>query len=562
MKPVTFTLAIAGPFDIQLAQPYVLKIGENRLPVVCGEPVTGVTAFIVEDQQSLPMLVDGQSLSQCDRDWLLECDTNAEGMWLATEDQAAATLEFDLGQEKTLSCIQVWNYNNPSRSEAGLKQADISVWTQTQEWTTVLKHAEFYPADGTDDYDVPMVLPLLGVKAAKVRFSGMQPLLAGEALGLSEVQFYQQRTARACKPYPASTAKVSSQSLQPLRWTAGLDAVKQNVYVGLDPKSLTHLKTTDQEGVCSATLQGCYPDQTYYWRVDTTGADGTVTEGELWSFETQLMATHWALDETEGQWARESSELGLHGRVCGRANWRPSEGKYGGALMLSGDGDYVDLPDAVGSGGGGKTLALWAYPMNRAIWARFIEIGNGEHRDNLLFSRYSSNDGLIVETHQGSQAGERIIAEDTLALNTWQFLAMTIDEAGHIVMYKDGQQVGQGDGGVALRDVVRSENYIGRSNYSADDYYRGMIDDVWIINAVLNPSQIQDLYDGKGYHPTSAEIREVPLPTLVMDMPMAQKTLTSSTLETPSKSGSRLLILIVVVGILMVFGSLMGRKKV
>ncbi len=562
MKPISITVAVAGPFEIQAAQPYVLKTEEQRLPVVCGEPVMGVTAIIGEDPQSVPMLVDGQSLSQCDNDLLLECNTSTEEMWLATQEQAAATLEFDLGQERTLSCIQVWNYNDPVLSEVGLGKADIAVWTQAQGWTPVLKQVVFSPGEGTDDYDEPTVLPLQGVKAAKVRFTGMQERVAGEDLGLSEVLFYQQRTAQACKPYPASGAKVRGQSLQSLRWTSGLDAVKQNIYLGFDPTSMTPLKTTDHEGLCSATLWGCSPDQTYYWRVDTTAADGTVTEGETWSFETPLMVTHWPLDETEGTLAHESSELGLHGRYWGNAGWRPTEGKWGGALMLSGAGEYIDLPDAVGSGGGAKTLALWAYPMERSLWARFIEIGNGEHSDNLLFSRYRSNDGLIVEAHQGNVAGERIIAEDTLDLNTWQFLAMTIDDAGQIVMYKDGQQVAQGDGGMGLRNVVRAENYIGRSNYSADAYYRGMIDDVWIINAVLNPDQIKDLYDGKGYRPVSAESKEVPLPTLVMDMPMAQKVLATPTFETPVKSGSRLLILIVVVGIFIVFGSLMGRKKV
>lgn len=550
-------MEIDGPFEIRPARAFVLK-ADHRLPVTCGERIEVVKAEAIVNGigQDLSVLVDGTSLSQWDNDFLWECDTQAEGMWISTETDKIDVIEFDLGVTQTLSCAQVWNYNVSDATQQGLGHADVAVWTEAHGWTTVLKEVAFVQAEGTSDYDEPTVLPLEGITASKVRFTHLTGLESDDVMGLSEVRFFTQRSPKASKPHPATDSQVAWKTQQPMAWTPGLNAVTQKVYMGLAPDDMVLLETVEYDGVCAGTLQGCSPDTPYYWRVDSVQSDGSVITGTIWTFRANLTAAHWPFDETEGRTARDQSKYALHAEVKGQVDWRPDEGKVGGALMLDGTpASYVDLPDAVGSGPGGKTLALWVYPTASRRWARFIEFGNGENQDNVLFSRFVFTDDLVLSTYRESAGGGRVYARGAIDPNTWQFLAVTLDDEGNAKIYKNGELVAEGNSGAVVRDVVRTENFIGRSNWSVDDNYQGLIDDVWIINTVLSDQEIQGLYQGQGYRPTTTPAS---LPKLVM-APMVTSSMPAEVtpLETP-KSGAwlRIVVLLVVVAGLI----LLGRK--
>ena len=549
------TVALDGPFEIRPARPFVIK-AEGRLPVACGPQIENVkaAASISGVSQELTMLVDGVGLSLWDDDLLLECDIVAEQMWMSPDGRAMDFLEFDLGGPQVLSCAQVWNYNVSEATRQGLGRADVSVWTETVGWAKVLEGVTFGQAEGTMDYDEPTVLALDGITAAKVRFDHLQPLEPNGAIGLSEVQFFNQRTHAASKPHPAVDSEVIWKPSQPIHWTSGLDTVSQQVYLGLSPDDLTLVTTVEHDGVCAGVLEGCCRDTRYYWRVDTVHTDGSMTTGPLWQFHASpLMVGHWTFDESEGSVAHDQSPQGLHATVAGPVDWRPEQGKVGGALMLDGTAEsYVDLPDAVGSGPGGKTLALWAYPTASKRWARFIEFGNGENQDNILFSRFVFTDDLLLSTYRESSGGGRVYAHGAIDPNAWQFLAVTLDDQGNAKLYKNGDPVAEGYSGVVVRDVVRSENYIGRSNWSVDDNYQGLIDDVWIINTVLSDQEIQGLYQGQGYQPV---ITQASLPKLVMSSVLAQAEVTAEQSKT-SHPWPRIMILLVIVTGLM----LLGRK--
>ncbi|MGB1129536.1 MAG: sialate O-acetylesterase, partial [Haloferula sp.] len=67
-----------------------------------------------------------------------------------------------------------------------------------------------------------------------------------------------------------------------LSWTAGVDAVSRNVYLGTDPTP----DAGDFQGNQSGTTfdPGTLAQGTYYWRIDEVNDDGT-TPGPVWSFE-------------------------------------------------------------------------------------------------------------------------------------------------------------------------------------------------------------------------------------------------------------------------------------
>jgi hypothetical protein len=109
-------------------------------------------------------------------------------------------------------------------------------------------------------------------------------------------------------PNPANGAQEVTSPL--LQWTAGDGAVFHQVYLGTKPQ----LTDADKAGVPSPApmyfhVAGLTPGTTYYWRVDETAADGTVTAGPVWSF-TSMYVTAWSPSPADwGVWMRNDTTI-------------------------------------------------------------------------------------------------------------------------------------------------------------------------------------------------------------------------------------------------------------
>lgn len=98
-----------------------------------------------------------------------------------------------------------------------------------------------------------------------------------------------------------------TQPCQPLtlRWRGGFDAEEYTVSIGT---------RSDMEGAASATTAtaeyrpgNLRHGETYYWRVDTRRSDGTVAEGDVWSFRSDISLA------TTG---RNEAEHAVRGALC------------------------------------------------------------------------------------------------------------------------------------------------------------------------------------------------------------------------------------------------------
>jgi hypothetical protein len=70
-----------------------------------------------------------------------------------------------------------------------------------------------------------------------------------------------------------------------LRWTPGIGTVTANVYFGTTPElGAEHLVQSQSPSPLYYHGAGLVPGTTYYWRVDGVTLDGTVVEGDVWSF--------------------------------------------------------------------------------------------------------------------------------------------------------------------------------------------------------------------------------------------------------------------------------------
>ncbi len=149
-----------------------------------------VRASSSDSDASCVNLVSGEGISDSDGDRLQESSTNTKQMWLSEKGQTSGWLEFDFGQVRRLDQMWVWNYNAKKQTYRGVKQADISVWTEQNGWQKVLDNYTFTEGEGSDDYDEPVQVKLDGMEAQKVKFDELVNFGDFQQVGLSQVQFF------------------------------------------------------------------------------------------------------------------------------------------------------------------------------------------------------------------------------------------------------------------------------------------------------------------------------------------------------------------------------------
>lgn len=156
------------------------------------------------------------------------------------------------------------------------------------------------------------------------------------------------------------------------------------------------------------------------------------------------------------------------------------EGMAGLCDSLDGkaNGDYLDIGDGYTEFAGNMTVSMWAYPTRAAVWSRLFDLGNGAGNDNLYLARRGNSQDLIFLSYNstGGTNGQ-VVASNALALDQWQFFALTV--SGQTVsIYRNGSLVATGTLSVPVSNIRRLSSFLGRSNWSADEYFTGKIDQV------------------------------------------------------------------------------------
>ena len=169
------------------------------------------------------------------------------------------------------------------------------------------------------------------------------------------------------------------------------------------------------------------------------------------------------------------------------------------SMTFDGTDDRVALPAGFANFTNGLTIAVWARPTSNGTFARFIDFGNGDASDNIIFGRQGTSNSFYFEVYDGATT-TAVVATNALTNNEWHHYAVTEASDGSVILYKDGSQVQTGSTNVP-NNLTRNNNYIGGSNWGADAYYQGSMDDIRVYNRVLSPTEIEAL--GAGNH-TSA----------------------------------------------------------
>lgn len=205
----------------------------------------------------------------------------------------------------------------------------------------------------------------------------------------------------------------------------------------------------------------------------------------------------WKLDETSGTTAEDSSGNDNNGTLVNYMSPTWVTGQIGGALDFDGWNDYVSLPiGSVINSLTNCTIATWVYWSWDSSWQRIWDFGTGTTYYMFLTPRNSYNDRMRFAITRSGAGGEEQTTAPSALPNGWHHVTVTIDADNHThKLYLDGSPVAQNTSGYREPDDLgnTNRNWLGRSQYSADPYFDGRLDDVRIYSRVLEADEIAQL---------------------------------------------------------------------
>jgi hypothetical protein len=173
-------------------------------------------------------------------------------------------------------------------------------------------------------------------------------------------------------------------------------------------------------------------------------------------------------------------------------------GKIGNAVKLSGDGEYIALPDGIVGGLQDFTVSAWVNPAANTAWSRVFDFGTGTN--DYMFLTLSAGGGPLryAITTGGNTQEQQINTTMNLPLNTWSLVTVTLSGSTG-TLYVDGQPVGTNTD-MTLNPSslgVTNQNWIGRSQFPADPYLDGTVDDFNIYSRALSAAEVAALASGQ-----------------------------------------------------------------
>lgn len=205
------------------------------------------------------------------------------------------------------------------------------------------------------------------------------------------------------------------------------------------------------------------------------------------------LVAHYALDETTGITAVDSTGHGYDGTVSGDASWAD------GSLQLGGNNGHVKLPDNMMAGLDAITVSTQVRVDPTQATPYFIwGLGNTDSSGTGNGYLFTTGDGAYRSSiAAGNWTTEQTVTSGSpLPRGAWRTLTYTLQD-GTATLYLDGVQVGQKTG-VTIKpgdigDGRTTANYIGRSVYSGDKHLKGGVRDFRIWNRALTGAEVRDL---------------------------------------------------------------------
>ena len=157
-----------------------------------------------------------------------------------------------------------------------------------------------------------------------------------------------------------------------------------------------------------------------------------------------------------------------------------------GLRLAGGSKEYVQLPYDV-AGSRELSFAAWVNVRASSTWQRIFDFGRDT--DHYLFLTPYNGSVMRFAIKNGGDE-QTIDCPQRLSPLQWRHVVVSMAE-GLTVIYVDGEAVAQSSAiTITPADVRPVLNYLGRSQFAADPYFTGYMDDVRIYNYALSADEV------------------------------------------------------------------------
>ncbi|HKX42952.1 MAG TPA: LamG-like jellyroll fold domain-containing protein [Burkholderiaceae bacterium] len=239
-------------------------------------------------------------------------------------------------------------------------------------------------------------------------------------------------------------------------------------------------------------------DGVWYYTVTATDTGGETAASNVVrvALPSELRA-RLTLDASSGTTADDASGNGVTGTLTGSASW--GDGRTGGshALLLDGKSGYLALSSGAVANLGDFTIAVWVYWNAVSTNARVFDFGSSDIAYMMLTPRDAG--GVLRFSVSGTTyfGDQSITATSALPTGRWVHVAVTLSGTQG-TLYVDGAAVGS-SASIALAPFQlgnTTQNWLGRSQYSADPYFNGRLQDLRLYSGALTAAQVAALAAG------------------------------------------------------------------
>jgi hypothetical protein len=181
----------------------------------------------------------------------------------------------------------------------------------------------------------------------------------------------------------------------------------------------------------------------------------------------------------------------------GNATGPRVQGKIGNAVKLSGNNEYVDVPDGITSGLNDFTISTWVNPAEDRTWSRVFDFGTGTGTYMFMTINAGGAGLRFAITNSGGGAEQQLTGGGHLPLNQWSHVAVTV--SGNTgTLYLNGTPVAT-NANMTLHPSNlgnTNQNWIGRSQFG-DPFLNATVDDFQIYDHALSADEVGTLAGGQ-----------------------------------------------------------------
>ncbi|MBP8304976.1 MAG: discoidin domain-containing protein, partial [Phycisphaerae bacterium] len=196
---------------------------------------------------------------------------------------------------------------------------------------------------------------------------------------------------------------------------------------------------------------------------------------------------------------RDTAGEGYDGTLVNDPTFGDSKAGLGKALALDGVNDYVDLPiGTLISTLTSATVSAWIHfdTASTGSYVRVFDFGTSSTAGYMFLCPRQGTTGVMrFAITTGTNTGESGVNAPRTLTAGWHHVAVVIDGVARTLqLVVDGEVVASGATNTVPRDLgVTTQNWLGRSQYTADSYYTGGLDEFRIYSRALSAGEVRYL---------------------------------------------------------------------